>query len=156
MIDETKNYLLDEIKHNALKSEKYKKTCKYLSHVEHLLILASIITCCVSMFAFASLVCVPVGITAITARIKKFKSIIKKKKKKHDKIVLLGKDQLNTTEVLISKALINSYISHDEFVSVNNALREYYEMKEEIKNPEIFVEYIILKTMKTCCISYKK
>ena len=28
--DETRNYLLDEIKHNDLMSEKYKKTCKYL------------------------------------------------------------------------------------------------------------------------------
>ena len=46
-----------------------------------------------------------------------------KKKKKHDKIVLLGKDKLNTIKVLISKALIDSYISHDEFVLVNNMLR---------------------------------
>ena len=37
--------------------------------------------------------------------------------------MLLGKDKLNTIEVLISKALINSCISHDEFVSVNNVLR---------------------------------
>ena len=43
-----------------------------------------------------------------------------KKKKKHDKIVLLGKYKLNTIEVLISKSLIDSYISHDELVSVNN------------------------------------
>ena len=70
--------------------------------------------------------------------------------------MLLGKDKLNTTEVWNSKALIDSYISHDEFISVNSILREYYEMKEEIKNPEIFVEYIILKTMKTYCISCKK
>ena len=46
-----------------------------------------------------------------------------KKKKKHDKIVLLGKDKLNIIKVLISKALIDSYISHDEFVLVNNMLR---------------------------------
>ena len=44
-IDETRNNLLDEIKHNDLISEKYKKTCKYLNYVEHLLILASTITC---------------------------------------------------------------------------------------------------------------
>ena len=79
----------------------------------------------------------------ITAGIKKYKSIIKKKKKKHDKIVLLGKDKLNTIEILISKALINSYVSHDEFVSVNHLLREHYEMKEEIKNLETSVEYTI-------------
>ena len=57
--------------------------------------------------------------------------------------MLLGKDKLNTIEVLISKTLIDSYISHDEFVSVNDVLREYNEMKTEIKNPETFVEYII-------------
>ena len=56
--------------------------------------------------------------------------------------MLSGKDKLNTIEVLIFKALIDSYISHEEFVSVNNELREYYEMKEEIKNPETFAEYI--------------
>ena len=59
-------------------------------------------------------------------------SIIKKKEKKHDKIVLLAKSKLNTIEVLISKALINSYISHDEFVLVDVVLREYDNMKEEI------------------------
>ena len=80
---------------------------------------------------------------AITAGIKRYKSIIKKKRKKHDKIVLLGKDKLNTIEVLISKALIDSYISHDEYFSINNVLKEYYEMKEEIKNPETFEKYII-------------
>ena len=47
--------------------------------------------------------------------------------------MLLGKDKLNTIEDLISKALIDSYISRDEFFSVNNVLREYNEMKEEIK-----------------------
>ena len=50
-------------------------------------------------------------------------------KKKHEKTVLLGKDKLNTIEVLISKALIDSYISHDEFVSVNNVLTEYNKVK---------------------------
>ena len=58
---------------------------------------------------------------------------------KHDKIVLLVKAKLDTIEVLISKALINSYISHDSFSSVNNALREYNTMKKETKNPETFM-----------------
>ena len=151
-IEEKGNDLLDEIKHSDLMSEKYKKTCKYLNYVEHLLILASTFTGCVSISAFASLVAIPVGISsfavgvkicAITAGIKKYKSIIKKKKKKHDKIVLLRKDQLNIIEVLISKSLIDSYISHDEFVSVNNVLKEYNQMKQKITNPETSVEYII-------------
>ena len=97
-----------------------------------MLILASILAVCVSMSAFTSLFCAPVGITScatgrkdctITARIKKYESIIKKKKKKHDKTVLLGNNKLNTIEVLKCKTLIHSYISHDEFVSVNNLIR---------------------------------
>ena len=80
--------------------------------------------------------------SAITAKNKKCKSIIKKKKKKRDKIVLLRKYKLKAIEILISKALIDSYISHDEFVSIN-VLREYKEMKREIKTPEGSVEYTI-------------
>ena len=57
--------------------------------------------------------------------------------------MLLGKDKLSTIGVLISKAWIDSWISHDEFISVNNMLRKYNEMKEEIKNPETSVEFII-------------
>ena len=72
-------------------------------------------------------------ICAITAGIKKYNSIFKKKKKKHDKIVSLGKCKLDNIEVLTSKALVHSYISHDKFVSVN-VLREYNDMKVEIKN----------------------
>ena len=61
-------------------------------------------------------------------------SIIKKKKNKNDRIVLLAKSKLNSIEVLISKALIDSNISHDEFVLINNVLKGFYDMKEEIKN----------------------
>ena len=44
------------------------------------------------------------------------------------------KFKLNSLEALISKVLINSNISHDEFVLINNVLKEYDDMKEEIKN----------------------
>ena len=162
-IDETRdNSHLQEIKHNDLMTEKYKKTCKYINYVEHLLILVSTVTGCVSMSAFASLVCVLVGITSlavgiktcgVTARIKKYKSIIKKKKKNHDKTVLLGKDKLNTMEFLIFKALSDSYISHDEFVSVNNVWREYNEMKEYIKR---FWNFCWIHYMNMADISRKK
>ena len=46
-VDETRSYLLDTIKHNDLMSEKYKKACKYLIYIKHLLILASSIAGCV-------------------------------------------------------------------------------------------------------------
>ena len=128
------------------------KTCKYLNYVEQLLTLASTVTSCVLISVFASLVTIRASITIsavgtkivqITAGIKRYKSIIKKKKKKHDKIVLLAKSKLNSTEILISEELIDSYISHDEFLSVNNVLRGYYEIKEEIKNLITCVEYTI-------------
>ena len=79
-IDETGSYLLDEMKHNDLMSEKYNKTCNYLNYFENLLIIASTVTGGVSILALASLVCVPVCITssavginicAITAGIKR-------------------------------------------------------------------------------------
>ena len=82
---------------------------------------------------FGSLVGIPIGITSsavglrscvITAVIKKYKSIIKKKKRKHDKIVLLEKSKLSRIEVLIFKVLVDSVIGHDEFVLINNMLRK--------------------------------
>ena len=48
--------------------------------------------------------------------------------------MLLAKSKLNTIEVLISRALIDSYISHDVIVSVNTVIREYDVMKEEFKD----------------------
>ena len=46
-------------------------------------------------------------------------------------------------KVFISKALINSYINHDKFVSAKNILRESNKMKEEIKNPKSSVKYTV-------------
>ena len=142
-IDEIRNYLIEEINRNELMSKKHKKPCRVLNYIDHSFIVISTITGCVSISAFASLVGIPIGIASstiglkicvITAGIKKYKSIIKKKKKKHDKIVLLAKSKLNSIEVLISKALIDSNISHDEFVLINNVLKKFYDMNEEIKS----------------------
>ena len=112
-IDKTRNYLIEEINPNELMSKKHKKVCATLNYIEHCLILGSTITGCVSLSAFTSLVGIPIGTTssaiglkicAITAAINKYKSIINKKKKNHDKIELLAKSKLNSIEVLISKA----------------------------------------------------
>ena len=59
---------------------------------------------------------------------------MKKKKNKYDKIVSLAKTNLNNIDVLISRVLIESYISHDQFVKVNNVLNEYEDMKKQIEN----------------------
>ena len=54
--------------------------------------------------------------------------------KKHDQTVFLAKSKLNKIEVLISKALFDSNISHDEFFFINNVLKEYDEINGKIKN----------------------
>ena len=103
----------------------------------------STITECVSISDFASVVGIPTGITgsviglktcAITAGIKKHKSIIKKKRKNHDKIALSAKSRLNSIKVLFSKALDDSNITLGEFLLTNSVLKEPYDIKKEITN----------------------
>ena len=127
-------------------SRKHRKICTTLNYIERFLILIFTITGCVPISAPASLIGIPIGITnsaivlknnAIAAGIKRYKSIIKKKRNKHDKTVLLAKSKLNRTQALTSKALIDSVIIHDEFVLINNVLKEYNKMKEEIRDLKI-------------------
>ena len=84
-----------------------------------------------SVSAFDSLVSIPtvvssfaarLQICATTAGIKKYVSIIMKKREKRGDFV-------------VSKNLIDPYVNHDKSIVVNNKLREYNEMKEEIKKP---------------------
>ena len=99
---------------------------------------------------------VGIEICAVTAGIKTCKSVIKKKKVRHYKIVSLGKDKLDTSEILISNAFIDAYYRHGEFVSVNDVLGGYDEIKEGIKIPETSVQYITKKTVEIYCVSCKK
>ena len=141
--DETRNVLLEQIKQNELMSKKPKKVCTTLNYLEHFCILASGTNGCFSFCAFAFLLGTSICITSsaiglklcvINKWIKKFKSTIKKEKKMHDKIVLLTKSKLNNIEVLISKALLDLNTSHEEFVLTNSVLKEYKDMKEQMKN----------------------
>ena len=115
-------------------SRKHKNFCATLNYIEHFFISCSRITGCILISAFPCLLDIPIGITssaiglticAITMGIKKYKSIIKKTRKKHDKKVLLAKSKLNSIEALICKALIDSDIIHNEFVLISNVLKEY-------------------------------
>ena len=114
-----------------------------MNYIDHSLIVIFTITEGVSISAFVSLVGITIGtgsairwiLCIITAGTKKYKSIIKKNKKKHDKIVLIAKFKLNRVEVLISTTLIDSNISRDEFVLINNALKELNDTKEKSKIP---------------------
>ena len=89
--DKTRNCLTVVINRNESMSKKHKKACRVLNYIDHLLIKNSAINRCVSISVVGSLDGIPIGITgssielkiyAITAGIKKYKPIIKKKKKK--------------------------------------------------------------------------
>ena len=89
-----------------------------LNYFEHFLIFTSA--------AFASLVgvsssAVELKICEITARIKKYKSVFRKKKEEWSYSIVR---KSNLIQVLISKDLIDPYNNHDKFGSVNNVLKE--------------------------------
>ena len=111
-LDETRNYFIKPTKRNDLISKKYKNVYTVLNYIENLLILATMVVGCVLVSVFASSIIISIGIASsavgleicvITARIKNYVSIIKRKRKRYDKIVLLAKDKLNSIEVLNSK-----------------------------------------------------
>ena len=76
-------------------NKKYKKVCTTVTYIEQFLISASKITGCISISAFSSLICSSIGITSFCNSCRNLleynKSIIKKKKKRHDKIEFLAK-----------------------------------------------------------------
>ena len=99
-INETRNYFVEKIEQNELISKKHKKVCTALNYIKNFNIIASTVTGCASISAFASLLGIPIEIASsaiglkiceLIAGVKKYKSIIKKIRKKHDKRVLLAK-----------------------------------------------------------------
>ena len=65
---------------------------------------------------------------------------------------MLAKSKLKIIKVLISKALIDSNINHDEFVLIN-VLNEFYDMKEEIKNSN---DKRLYKRISSYCLKCRK
>ena len=124
-------------------SKKHKNVCRVLDYIDHLLTVIFAITGYVSISAFNYLVGIPIEILssaiglkirAKTAEIKEYKPIIKKKKK-HDKIVLLAKCKLNSMEVLTYKALIDWSISHDIFFWFIMCWKNFMKGKKKSKIP---------------------
>ena len=68
-----------------------------------------------------------------TGIVNKLLNITRNKKKKHDKILILAKSKLNSIETLISEALIDMEISHEEFITVLKEKYKYEKMKDNIK-----------------------
>ena len=56
--------------------------------------------------------------------------LTKKRKKKNNKIIALAKNKLNMIDTLLSSALNDSEISHEEFTNIINV---YENIKENIK-----------------------
>ena len=96
-----------------------------------------------SIASYAAVVGIPIGIagssltlifTIGTGISKSLLKVTKKRKKKHNKIIALAKSKLNTTETLLSSALIDSKISHEEFSNIINEKNIYENIKENIKD----------------------
>ena len=59
--------------------------------------------------------------------------VTKKRKKKHNKLIALAKNKLNTTDILLSSALNDSEISHEESTNIITETNIYENIKENIK-----------------------
>ena len=136
---------------------------KYITifdYIDKILIVLSAATGGVSIVSFTSVIGLPVGIgnasftlifSLTTGIIKKLLNITRNKKKKHDKILMLAKSKLNSIEILISQALIDMEISHEEFVTIFKEKDKYMKMKENIrdKNENEKQEIIKLSSIKS-------
>ena len=137
------NYFHQEI--NQIKSDS-KKLSKYVTtfdYIDKVLIVLSATSGGVSIISFTNTIGVPVGIASAsftlnfsltTGITKKLLNITRKKKKKHDKILMLAKSKLNSIETLISQALIDMEIIHEEFITVLNEKDKYEKMKDNLRS----------------------
>ena len=132
------NYFYQEINQRKLCSKKLSKYVTTFDYIDMILIFLSAASSGICMISSGSVVRAPVGITSasftlifsvITVIIKKLLSIIRNKKKKHDKILMLAKRKLNSNEPLVSQALINMEISHEEFIMIFEKKDRYEKMK---------------------------
>ena len=96
-----------------------------------------------SIASYASVVGIPAGIagssmtlifTIGTGISKSLLKVTKKRKKKHNKIIALAKNKLNTIDTLLSSALNDSKISHEEFSNFITEGNIYENIKENSKN----------------------
>ena len=96
----------------------------------------------VSIISFTSIVEAPVGIVSegffslTTGIVKKLLNITRNKKKKHDKILMLAKSKLNSIETLISQALIDMEISHEEYITILEEKDKYERTKDNLRSDD--------------------
>ena len=155
LTDSTANkYRLDEINkirdyfNNEIKERKdiIKKLNKYLvtfDYLDKIFIAFSASFGTLSIASYAPVVGTPAGIagssltlifTIGTGISKSLLNVTKKRKKKHNKIIALAKNKLNTFDTLLSSALNDSEISHEEFTNIITETNIYENIKENIKD----------------------
>ena len=138
-------YFNSEINQRKLCSKKLSKCLEAFDFIDKVLIVLSATTRGVCIVYHATVVGAPVGVVSAgftvvffltTGIIKKLLSITKSKKKKHDKILMLAKSKLNSIETLITQALIDIEISHEEFITIlNEKENERKRQKHKWKKP---------------------
>ena len=123
-------------------------------YIDKILIVLSATSSGVSIISFTSIIGVPAGIASasftlifsiMAGIIKKLLSRTIKKKKKHNQILMLAKSKYNSIEALISQALIDIDISHEEFITILGEKDKYEKMKENIKDKNEYKKQEIVK-----------
>ena len=141
-ITETKDFFIAEIKERELMSKRLSKYIASFDYFDKSLIVLSVTTGSISIASFATVIGAPVEMMSAscslafsisTGFVKKLLKTIINKKEKHNKIVILAKNKLNSTESKISEALVNNEISHEDFMITINKEKKYRELKESIR-----------------------
>ena len=142
-ISKIENYFIEEINQRKSCSEKLNKYITTFHYIDKILVLLSATTGGVSIISFTSIIGAPVGIVSAsftlifslaTGIVKKLLNITRKKTKKHDKILMLAKSKLSIIDTLMSQALIDMDISHEEFIIILKEKDRYEMMKENLRN----------------------
>ena len=142
-INKIKDYLNSEIKD---RKDIIKKISKYIvafDYADKLFITLSASFGTLSIAPYATVVGIPAGIggesltlifTIATGVVKTLLNIMRKKKKKHNKIIALARSKLNIIENLISQPLINFEITHEEFSEIIYEKNNYEQITDNIKS----------------------
>ena len=151
-----KNYFIEEINQRKFCSKKLSKYVAAFDYIEKILIVLSATTGGVSICSFTSVVGAPVGIASFTlifslttGIVNKLLSTTRNKKKKHDKMFMLAKGKLNRIKALISQALLDMEISHEEFVTILKKKDKYEMMKENLRSENGKREIMRLSSIKS-------
>ena len=142
-INKIKDYFNSEIQERKTISKKLSKYIAAFDYVDKIFIVLSASFGTLSAVSHATVVGIPVGLAGAsltvvfsltTGIVNKLLNVTRKEKKKHNKIVILAKSELNSIETLMSQALIDLYITREEFKKIANEKEKYQQMKESIRN----------------------